>query len=137
MLEPLWNYLSPQDPMLSPLLCTVKEHYFHQLSVEVTPGKPGFEETQWITSEDVNVEHLLNVFTTNDTTSKVTWNACGSFLEHLYWHKRQLVMLGPKITELPDNHPSKPQCLFEFSRLANSVGNHTEEKQLLVYTLKL
>ena len=58
MLAPLRDYLCPKDPKSSPLLCATKEHYFDRLSVGVYPGKPGFEEARWITSEDINVERL-------------------------------------------------------------------------------
>jgi len=56
---------------------------------------------------------------------------------HLYWHKKRLVALGPKIGGLPDTHPAKPQCLFRLSWLFNSVGNYAGGKQLLIHTLKL
>ena len=107
------------------------------MSAEVNPEKPKFEETKWIMAEDVNTEHLLDVFTSIDTDSADVWDACVSFMEHLYWHKPQLVMLGPKFEGLPDNHPSKPNCLYQLSRLFRSVGNFVEEKQLLGHTLKL
>ena len=61
MLAPLRDYLRPKNPMASPLLLTVKDYYLRRLSVVLGPGKPGFCESQWITSEDVNVEHLLDV----------------------------------------------------------------------------
>jgi tetratricopeptide (TPR) repeat protein len=137
MLAPLRDYLCPKDPKSSPLLCTAKKCYFSLLSVEVDPEEPGFEEAKWIISEDVNVEHLLNVFTSIDIGSKDVWDACASFMEHLYWHKPQLVMLRPKFEGLPDNHPSKPECLYGLSRLFRSVGNYVEEKQLLGHTLEL
>ena len=137
MLAPLRDYLSPKDPTSSPLLRTTKDHYFSCLSVDINPSHPGFEEGRWITSEDMNVEHLLDVFTSIETHSDSAWDALASFMMHLYWHKKRLVVLGPKIEGLPDNHRSKPQCLFELSRLFESVGNHAEYKRLLVDTLKL
>ena len=137
MLAPLRDHLSPSDPKLSPLLYVTKEHYFSKLSVRVNPDWLSFEETKWITSEDVNVEHLLDVFTSTDPDSDSVWNVCSSFMEHLYWHKPRLVMLGPKLKELPDNHAFKPKCLYQLSRLFCEVGNYVEEKQLLVHTLKL
>ena len=137
MLAPLRDYLCPKDPMSAPLLCMAKDHYFSQLSAVVNPDEPGFEEAQWIISEDVNVEHLLNVFTTINVASDDVWDACENFMNHLYWHKPRLVMLGPKIRELPDNHPSKPKCMFKLSWLFSSVGNYVERKQLLVHTLGL
>ena len=63
MLAPLRDYLRPKDPTSSPLLGATKECYFSRLLARIHPGKPGFEESRWIRSEDVNVEHLLDVFT--------------------------------------------------------------------------
>ena len=84
----------------------------------------------------MNVEHLLDIFTSIDADSEDVWNACASPMEHLYRHKPQLVTLGPRIEGLPDNHPSKLNCLFQLSRLFDSVGNDAECKQLLVHTLE-
>ena len=137
MLAPLRDHLCPKDPASSPLLCTARDHYFRRLSVDVNPGNPSFDEAQWIVSEDANVEHLLNVFTSTDANSVTVWDACYNFMQHLFWHKQRLVVLGPKVEGLPDNHPSKPNCLFELSRLFDSVGNRVECKRLLVHTLEL
>jgi tetratricopeptide (TPR) repeat protein len=136
MLAPLRDYLSPEDPKLSPFLCTAKEHYFVRMSVDIDPDKPIFKESQWITSEDVNVEHLLNVFTTIDDSDS-TWDTCINFMRHLYWHKKRLTVLTSKIEELPDDHRRKPECLVELSRLFYSVGNQVERKRLLTHALKL
>jgi tetratricopeptide (TPR) repeat protein len=139
MLAPLRDYLRPKDPASSPLLCITKECYFSRLSAYVDPDRPGFEESRWITctSEDVNVEHLLDVFTSIDTNSKNVWDVCAKFMDNLCWHKPRLVMLGPKIEALPDDHPSKPQCLDNLSRLFYSVGNDSECKRLLTHTPQL
>ena len=127
----------PRRPASSPLLHIIRNRYFHRLSADVNPGNPGFEEGQWITSEDVNVEHLLDVFASVDSSSVSVWDACVNFMEHLYWHEPRLVVLGPKIEGLPDDHSSRPQCLSELSQLFNSVGNHEESKRLLTRTLEL
>jgi len=137
MLAPLRDYFRPKDPRSSPLLCKIKKCYFRQLSVFFNHDKPSFDKTQWITSEDMNVEHLLDVFTTIDAGSRKVWAACGHFFKHLYWHKVRLVMLGPKIEGLPDDHPSKPGCLLQLSLLFGAVGNNVEKKRLLTHTLKL
>jgi len=137
MLAPIRDHLSPKDPALTPLLCSTKDRYFTRLSIDVEPGKPGFEEARWITFEDGNIEHLLDVFATIDAASDGVWGACGYFMEHLFWHKRRLVILGPKIEALADDHPSKFECLFQLSRLFRAVGNHTEPKRLLTHALKL
>ena len=137
MLAPLRDHLRPKDPGSSSLLSTTKEHYFTRLSGGVFPGQPGFEEARWISSEDVNVEHLLSVFTTADGSSKSVWDACARFLAQLRWHKPRLVTLGSKIEALPNDHPSKALCLSEFARLFLSVGNPQECRKLLNRALKL
>ena len=123
--------------MSSSLLCTTRECYFTQLSATLNPNEPNFVKTQWITSEDVNVEHLLDVFTAVDASSDSVWRACAHFMQHLYWHKNRLVVLKPKIEELPNYHSSKPECFFELSRLFGSVRNQVERKRLLTCALKL
>ena len=137
MLAPIRDYLSPQDPRLSSLLCATKDCYFTKLSVRLNPNQSGFEEARWITLEDINVEHLLDVFTSFNTSSLGAWDPCVGFIDHLYWHKPRHTVLGSKIECLPDDHPSKPKCLLELSRLFRKVGNHAEEKRLLTHALTL
>ena len=137
MLAPLRDYLRPKDPTSSPFLHATKDRYFSRLSTPVSPGKPDFHAARWIGSEDLNVEHLLDVYTSIDPNTADVWDACAHFMQHLYWHKKRLVMLGPKVEGLPDDHPYKPECLFQLSRLFHSVGNYVEYKRLLVQTLGL
>ena len=137
MLAPLRDYLRPVDPTTSPPLLRAKEHYFGRLSVELGPGEPGFDESQWIKSEDVNVEHLLDVFASIDADSEDIWDACYRFMDHLYWHKPRLVIIGLKVEALPDSHPSKPRCLLFLSRLFAEVGNWAEQKRILTQSLGL
>ena len=113
MLVPLRDYLSPEDPLSSPLLCAAKEHYFTRLSAEIDPTAPGFRETRWIASEDANVEHLLNVLMSIDQNSDEVCRACANFLRLLSWHKRRQTVLGPRIEGLPDDHPSKPIVIVQ------------------------
>jgi len=103
MLVPLRDYLSPKDPRTSPLLCMTREYYFDRMSVAIGPNMPNFGETRWIVSEDVNVEHLLDVFMTIDTNSEGVWFVCIKFIVHLRWHKKRPTMLKPKIEGLPDD----------------------------------
>ena len=137
MLAPLRDYLRPKDPKTSSLLRATKERYLRRLSVRVSPQRSGFEEAQWIASEDVNVEHLLDVFTSIDAKSVEIWTGCTNFINHLYWHKPRLIGLGPKIEGLPDVHPCKPECLFKLSQLSDSVGNFVERKRLVTHALKI
>ena len=137
MLAPLRDHLRPKDPVSSQLLNTTKEIYFMRLSGDISPSKPGFEEARWITTEDVNIEHLLDIFITIDPTSTSVWDACIKFIAQLYWHKSRLVTLGPRIEALAEDHPSKADCLFELARLFDSVGNLVEHKRLLSHCLKL
>ena len=137
MLAPLRDYLRPRDPKSSPLLCVTKECYFTRLSVGPDPKKPNYGETRWITSEDVNVEHLLDIFTSIDGNSDGVWDACAIFAYHLALHKPRLTVLGAKIEGLADNHPSKSQCSYRLSQLFEASGNDTERKRLLTHALKL
>ena len=137
MLAPLRDHLRPKEPASSLLLGATKESYFSRLSAYIPPGKPGFEESRWIVSEDVNVEHLLDVFTSIDPDSENVWGVCTVFMGHLHRHKPRLVTLGPKIEALPDDHPSKPHCLWELSLLFSSVGNRVKCKRLRTHALKL
>ena len=137
MLAPLRDHLRPADPRSCPLLCRTKDHYFNRLSVYFTPSKPEFQEARWITSEDSNVEHLLGIFTSIDPNSEDVWKACARFMKLLYWHKPRYTVLRPKVEALPNNHPSKPECLFELAVLSGWVVNHAEQKRLLSHALEL
>lgn len=137
MLAPLRDHLRPKDPIQSLLLRATKELYLGRLSLAVDPFAPGFEDGRWITSEDLNVEHLLDVFTSIDAGSEVIWDGCANFIGHLYWHKRRQTVLSSKIKQLPDNHHSKPQCLLLLSWLFGSVGNLAEQKRLATRALGL
>lgn len=134
MLRPLRDYLSPKDPKSSPLLCATKDHYFARVS---GLGMTNFGETRWITSEEANVEHLLDVFTTIDGDSDGVWEACTNFVKHLAWHENRFSVLRLKVEGLPDGHRSKPGCLLELSKSFDFVGNWAECKRLLTQVLKL
>ena len=158
MLAPLRDHLCPKDPELSPLLCATGKRYFSRVSVDFHPDLPEFEDTRWITSEDVNVEHLLDVFTSidintggfrdyansDDSGDHVNlgdalgvWDACAGFLQHLRWHKPRITVLGPRVIELPSDHPSKPECLTALAWGFGTLGNHSEGIPLFSYALEL
>jgi tetratricopeptide (TPR) repeat protein len=137
MLAPIRDYLSPQDPLSSPLLCATRDRYFKRLSIDVDPDKPGFEEARWIVLEDVNVEYLIDVFTPTDRTRGDIWDTCFHLLEHIYWHKPRQTILASKIEALSDDHPSKPEGLTWLSMLFESNGNYMEWKRLLTHVLEL
>ncbi|KAF9782866.1 hypothetical protein BJ322DRAFT_180037 [Thelephora terrestris] len=139
MLAPLRDYLGPRDPSKSPLLCTTKDRYISRLQLlgDLEPDQPGFRDSKWIRSEDVNVEHLLYVFTSLVTGSENIWDACANFIAHLFWHKPRSTMLRPMVEDLADDHHSKSRCLFGLSRLFGSIGNHLKQKQLLTHVLEL
>ena len=136
MLAPLRDHLRPQDPMSSLLLCATRDRYFTRLSIVVNPNDPTFRESQWIAMEDVNVEHLVDVFSSVDKNSDEVWNACANFLAHLFWHKPRPTVLRQKIEGLPGDHQSKLQCLLTLAELFRLVGNHAEQKQSLDKTLE-
>ena len=137
MLAPIRDYIGPRDPLSSPLLCAIRDHYFRRLSIEVNPGQPGFEEARWIVSEDMNVEHLLDVFLSINPERGDILEVCYRFMGHLNWHKPRQTILRSKIEGLPDDHFSKPKCLFALSHLFDRIGNHAERKRLLAHALEL
>jgi tetratricopeptide (TPR) repeat protein len=137
MLVPLQDHLRPHHPKTSPLLCVAKERYFTRMSVEINPNSPDFRETRWIKTEDTSVEHMLNIFTSIDENSEDVWRACADFMRHLYWHKPQRTVLGPKVEGLPDDHRFKSECLFQLARLLGRLGDHIEQKRLLNHVLGL
>jgi len=139
MEEPLRRYFYPQNPKFAPFLTEIKNEYFGLLLANdiAGPGEPGFEAAKWIIPVDVNVEHLLDIFTKVDAESDRVWRACADFMRHLFYHKPRMVALGPKIEALPDDHPYKPACLFQLSRLFGAVGNQVESKRLLARVLEL
>ena len=137
MLAPLRDHLTPRDPTSSPLLCTTKGRYFSRLPPTLDPTVPGFNESRWIMSEDVNVEHLLRVFASIEVNSGAVWDACDSFMRHLYFHKPRETVLKSTIEGLPDHHRFKPSCLSELSMLFQTLGNHEEQKRLLTRSLTL
>ena len=137
MLAPIRDYLGPRDPRSSPLLCETRDNYFSLLSVDLDPQEPGFGETQWIVSEDVNVEHLLNVFISIDPNEDDIWDVCRHFIEHICWHKPRQTALGSKVEALPDDHIHKPKCLFDLARLFGELGNKAEQKRVFTHTLEL
>ena len=137
MLAPIRDHLGPQDPRSSPLLCATKGHYFTRLPADAHPDNPGSGEARWVVSEDVNIEHLLNVITSVDPNSEDAWNACYYFMIHLCWHKSRQITLRSKIEALADDHPSKPKCLSQLAQLFERAGNFAEQKRLLTHTLEL
>ena len=100
MLAPIQHHLRPQYPKSSPFFCATKDYYLTRLSVDLDPDEPGFGEAQWIKSEDMNVEHLLNVFASIDINASDVWDACFHFMDHLHWHKPRQSVLGSKIEGL-------------------------------------
>ena len=137
MLAPIRDYLGPKDSQSSPLLGATRDRYFHRLSIDIDPAMPGFEETGWIVSEDVNVEHLLDVFISVNPNTDDIWKACYHFMLHLYYHKPRQTTLGSKIEALSDDHDYKPGCLIELSQLFARTANYAEQKRLLSHALEL
>ena len=90
MLAPLREYLCPRDRGPPSLIWNVRTQYFsrlHLVDEDLKPGMPGFDKTEWIISEESNVEHLLEEFAILDEGLEDVWEAYADFLLHLSWHK--------------------------------------------------
>ena len=83
------------------------------------------------------MEHLLDVSTSIDSANGDIWEVCYGFMEHLFWHKPRLIMLGSKIETLADGHHSKSKCLSGLARLLGRIGNSVEQNRLLTHALEL
>lgn len=70
-------------------------------------------------SENVNIEHLLDVSLSEDPDSDDVWDACINFIRHLQWHKPRFTVLAPKIEVLPDDHRPKFECLCELANCSD------------------
>ena len=67
MLAPLRDYLLPKNPSSSTLLAIAKDQYFNRLcGWQNERGVDGFMEVEWFISEDINAEHLLDIFVSID-----------------------------------------------------------------------
>ena len=137
MLAPLRDHLSPKDPQSSPLLCTTRRCYFTRMAIKIDLDEPNLEDTQWITSEDANVEHLLDISTTADPNLGGVWDVCANFIEYLAWHKKRPTILQAKIEGLPDDHRFKSECLFQLMRLSHELLDFSESKRFASHALTL
>ena len=137
MLAPLRDHLHPKDPTSSPLLCATKDRYFTRLSAGYHYPNSQESEAQWIVTEDTNAEHLVYIFASFGAGADQVWEAYAAFIKHLRLHKPRHTILKQTIESLPDDHPSKPECLFELAELLRSVGNHVGQKKLLNHALAL
>ena len=135
MLAPLRDYLRPKDPKSSSILRAVKERYFSRMSADLDQDGPGYAKGRWIISEDLNVEHLLDVFTTVEGSSDEVWEVCDHFLEHLYYHKKRLTILKPKIEEFSDGCGPRLECWCKLAYLVFTAGNVLEAKRLVTHAL--
>ena len=106
------------------------------MSVKFDRSKPVFKESRWIVAEDLNTEHLLDVFTSVDANASEVLHACVNFIAHLHWHKPRRTVLSQKIEDLPDNYRHKTKCLFELASLFYMFGNNVEQKRLLNHILE-
>ena len=79
MLAPLRDYLYPKDLITSTPLSATKDLYLARLSITSKLGEPGFGDTRWIISEDLNFEHLLDAFASADPNSDVIWDGFNEF----------------------------------------------------------
>ena len=110
MLAPLRDYLLPNDPCAAPLLLIAKAQYFTRL--DLVMGNAEFSKTRWILSEDTNVEHLLDVFTSLDAKSEDVWPACYRYILHLIRLNPHSIVLDRRVRALPDSHPWKIACML-------------------------
>ena len=136
MLAPLRDYLRPKDLKSSSLLRAVRERYFSRLSAGFVPHSPEYAKAQWIASEDIHIEHLLDVFTTVEKSSNEVWDVCGHFLHLLVCHKQRFTILKAKVEGIPDGCGPRFRCWCILAHLVFVVGNSVEAKRLATHALR-
>ena len=138
MLAPLRDYFRPKNPSSSALLVTTKDQYFDRLCAwQYERGVDGLTEAKWFVSEDINAEHLLDVFVSIDTELMGVWRACHQFLDQLAEYKPRPVILGPKINILPETHPFKANCVRALATLFAVLGDFSVARRLHFHELRL
>ena len=97
-------------------------------SAGLGPDRPGFGGTRWIASQDLNVEHLLDILPSIDANSNGVWDSYINSIRHL-----------SRTGDRTPNGSSMtiPSCSHDPSRLFYSVGDHVEQKRLLSRALAL
>ena len=73
----------------------------------------------------INVEYLLDVFISIDTSSDNAWNAYAHSVDHLYWRKPRRTALTQRIKTFPDDTISSRYSCLTFPDCLNLV--HTFE----------
>jgi len=120
MLAPPRDHLLPSDPCSAPLLLTAKARYFARLDLVTEShedGDPGLSEARWIVSEDTNVEHLIDVFTSLDAKSDDVWRTCYQYILHLIRLHLHRTILSSRIIEPQGSHPWKAGCVTSLDQL--------------------
>ena len=119
MLAPLRNHLLSKDPLSAPLLLTTKAQYFARLAlITNTYVDLGLSETKWVVSENTNVEHLLDVF----TSFGVLRPACRPILQFIRL-RHCFVTLRVQVRALPDSDPRKAVCESSLRQMLLEMEN--------------
>ena len=136
MLAPLRDYFLPNDPRSAPLLLTAKAQYFARLELTMGAlrnGDAGFSEAQWIVPEQINGEHLLDVFTALDAESEDVWRAFHRYILHLIHLNPRPITLYQRVEMLPDSHPWKAACVYSLNDLSSAFRKRLWDYLLTEY----
>ena len=78
MLVPLRDYLSPKDLKPSPLPWIGTSPRCQSILTQTSPTLWNYDGS----CQHVNIEHILDIFTTIDENSDSVWDACANFMQH-------------------------------------------------------
>ena len=112
MLAPIRLYFTDRGGPDFLLLVDVRAYYYDQLE-KFADGEQGKEGRTWLTTEDINVEHLIALDLRRHENIQASCQACVRFIKLLIQYKLRPTTLYPAVKDLPHHEPN----LFQIFRL--------------------
>ena len=120
MLAPLRDPFLSKDPLSAPLLLTTKSQYFARLVLITTTYMDGdleFPDSQFVLSEDTNIERLLDVFMSSEEVLRLASRPILQFISLGH----SFTTLRVRVGAFQDSHPWKAFCESSLRQLLREM----------------